>query len=104
MTTERVSLYLIHPHRSKEAFFTLIEDWQGILVSDGYGVYQDWVNQRQTCLAHLIRSARGWSEKRQLDLAACGAGHSRSCSACVIWPRRRLRGASGGPGMRVCAP
>ena len=56
MATETVSLYLIHPHRSKDAFFALIEDWQGILVSDGYGVYQDWVNQRQTCLAHLIRT------------------------------------------------
>lgn len=73
MTTETVSLYLIHPHRSKDAFFTLIEEWQGILVSDGYGVYQEWVHQRQTCLAHLIRSARGLSEKRQPDLAACGA-------------------------------
>jgi transposase len=38
MTTETGSLFLIHPHRSKEAFFDLIEDWQGILVSDGYGV------------------------------------------------------------------
>ena len=73
MTTETVALYLIHPHRSKEAFFALIDDWQGILVSDGYGVYQDWVNRRQTCLAHLIRTARGLSEKRQAELAACGA-------------------------------
>jgi transposase len=72
MTTERVSLYLIHPHRSKEAFLTLSEDWQGILVSDGYGVYQDWVSRRQTCLAPLIRSARGLSEKRDPALAACG--------------------------------
>jgi transposase len=73
MATDTVSLYLIHPHRSKEAFLTLIEEWQGILVSDGYGVYQDWVNRRQTCLAHLIRPARGLSENRQAELAACGA-------------------------------
>jgi transposase len=73
MTTETVALSLIHPHRSKEAFCALIDDWQGILVSDGYGVYQDWVNRRQTCLAHLIRTARGLSEKRQAELAACGA-------------------------------
>ena len=72
MTTETVSLSLIHPHRSKEAFLTLIEDWQGILVSDGYGVYQDWVSRRQTCLAPLIRSARGLSEKCDPALAACG--------------------------------
>ena len=72
MTTDTVALYLIHPHRSKDAFFALIEDWQGILVSDGYGVYQDWVNRRQTCLAHLIRTARGLSEKRDPHLVACG--------------------------------
>jgi transposase len=73
MATDTVSLYLIHPHRSKEAFLTLIEDWQGILVSDGYGVYQDWVNHRQTCLAHLIRTAHGLAERPHPDMAACGA-------------------------------
>ena len=67
-----MALYLIHPNRSKEAFFDLIEDWQGLLVSDGYGVYQNWVHDRQTCLAHLIRTTRGLSEKRDADLAACG--------------------------------
>ena len=72
MTTDTVSLFLIHPHRSKEAFFALIDDWAGILVSDGYGVYQEWVNRRQTCLAHLIRSARGLSDKRDPELSACG--------------------------------
>ena len=72
MTTETVALSLIHPHRSKEALRALMEDWQGILVSDGYGVYQDWVSRRQTCLAHLIRSARGLSEKCDPALAACG--------------------------------
>lgn len=73
LTTDTVSLYLIHPNRSKDAFRALIEDWQGILVSDGYGVYQHWVHYRQTCLAHLIRTARGLSEKREPELAACGA-------------------------------
>ena len=37
MTTEKGSLFLVHPNRSKDAFFALIEDWTGILVSDGYG-------------------------------------------------------------------
>jgi transposase len=72
MTTDTVSLFLIHANRSKEAFFDLIEDWKGILVSDGYGVYQTWVNRRQSCLAHLIRTARGLSEKSHPELAACG--------------------------------
>lgn len=73
MATDTVTVYLIHPHRSKDAFVDLIDDWQGILVSDGYGVYQNWVHRRQTCLAHLIRTARGLSEKRAPELAACGA-------------------------------
>jgi transposase len=72
LSTKTVSLSLIHPNRSQEAFAALIEDWHGILVSDGYGVYQGWVQHRHTCLAHLIRTARGLSEKRAPHLAACG--------------------------------
>ena len=40
MVSDTAALYLIHPHRSKEAFAALIDGWAGILVSDGYGVYQ----------------------------------------------------------------
>ena len=73
MANEQVAFYMIHARRSKEAFFDLIEDWAGLLVSDGYGVYQSWVNARQTCLAHLIRTARGLATRAQPELAACGA-------------------------------
>jgi transposase len=72
MASDTVAFYMIHPHRSKEAFAALIDDWEGILVSDGYGVYQSWVEARQTCLAHLIRSARGLAARDNPDLAACG--------------------------------
>ena len=73
MANEQVAFYMIHARRSKEAFFALIDDWAGLLVSDGYGVYQSWVNARQTCLAHLIRTARGLAARAQPELAACGA-------------------------------
>jgi transposase len=73
LASERVAFSMIHPRRSKEAFTALIDDWAGLLVSDGYGVYQNWVQARQTCLAHLIRSARGLAERPLPDLAACGA-------------------------------
>jgi transposase len=73
MASERVAFYMIHPRRSKEAFAALIDDWEGILVSDGYGVYRRWVAARQTCLAHLIRTARGLAERQSPDLATCGA-------------------------------
>src|SRR2546430_5306031 len=73
MASERVAFSMIHPRRSKEAFAALIDDWEGILVSDGYGVYQRWVEARQTCVAHLIRTARSLAERPHPDMAACGA-------------------------------
>jgi transposase len=73
MASEHVAFYMIHPRRSKAAFAALIDDWEGILVSDGYGVYQKWVEARQTCVAHLIRTARGLAERPHPDMAACGA-------------------------------
>jgi transposase len=72
MVSDRAAFYLIHPRRSKEAFAALIDDWAGILVSDGYGVYQTWVAHRQTCLAHLIRAARSLADRQSPELAACG--------------------------------
>jgi transposase len=49
MTSEREACSMIHPHRSKEAFAALLDDWAGLLVRDGYGVYRTWVQARQTC-------------------------------------------------------
>jgi transposase len=73
MASERVAFYMIHARRSKEAFAALIDNWEGLLVSDGYGVYQNWAAARQTCIAHLIRTARGLAERQHPDMAACGA-------------------------------
>ncbi len=51
----------------------LIDKWTGILVSDNYGVYRNWVNLNQTCLAHLIRKAKALAEAKDQDIAKCGA-------------------------------
>ncbi|MBF0549385.1 MAG: transposase, partial [Deltaproteobacteria bacterium] len=42
----RAALFMLHSRRSGEAFKALIQDWTGILISDGYGVYRNWVGQR----------------------------------------------------------
>jgi transposase len=90
MASERVAFYMIHPRRSKKALAALIDDWEGILVSDGYGVYQTWIQARQTCVAHLIRTARGLAERQQPDLAACGtwilAELQRLCHMATVPP------------------
>ena len=103
---------MIHPKRSKEAFAALIKDWEGILVSDGYRVYKQWVNLRQTGLAHLIRTADGLSQRSDPEIAAFGRwaaaeirrlSHMGSCTSYlrfgVLW-RKRSFGASSEKGNR----
>ncbi len=80
MANRTVAFFMLHAHRSQAAFLELIGAWEGILVSDGYRLYQNWVHQRQTCLAHLIRRAKGLAESKDPALARCGA-----------WARDELR-------------
>jgi transposase len=69
MASPEVAYFQIHPTRSKTAFVQLIADWTEILVSDGYLVYQHWQGLRQSCLAHLIRTAKGLAEHLELRIA-----------------------------------
>jgi transposase len=72
MANERVAFYRIDPHRSKEAFDRLVQDWEGILISDSYSLYRSWVHGRQTCIAHLIRKADALTERKKPDLRRFG--------------------------------
>lgn len=72
MVNTKVAYFMIHPRRSKEAFGALIDHWAGILVSDGFKVYQHWVQLRQSCLAHLIRTAKGLAQRKDPEIAAFG--------------------------------
>ena len=45
--------------RSKEAFNQLVQDWKGILISDNYGVYVNWINQRHTVPESLRMKSGG---------------------------------------------
>jgi transposase len=63
LCNQKAAFFMLHGSRSKEAFASLVADWRGLLVSDDYVVYKNWEHGRQTCLAHLIRKARGLSER-----------------------------------------
>lgn len=39
MANDKAAYFMIHLNRSKQAFQELVQDWDGILVSDNYGVY-----------------------------------------------------------------
>jgi len=62
MCCSLLAFFMIDPHRSKESFKRLIGDWRGILISDDYGIYQGWVGDRQSCLAHIKREIRKFLE------------------------------------------
>jgi transposase len=72
MVHPTVALCKVQANRNKAAFEALVERWMGILVSDGYGLYRQWLHGRQTCLAHLIRRARRLSERKSPELAWFG--------------------------------
>lgn len=72
MVNQKVSFFLVHPNRSQKAFETLIEDWRGILISDDYGVYKNWINHRQLCLAHLIRRGKALAERKDESVGRFG--------------------------------
>ena len=72
MTNPILAFFKVHTHRSEEAFRNMINDWDGLLISDDYGVYRKWGNERQTCLAHITREARKIAESQNPEEAACG--------------------------------
>jgi hypothetical protein len=72
MVTALVALYLVHPNRSRKAFNELVRNWQGVLVSDNFSVYQNWINKRQNCLAHYIRKAKQLCESTHEQLSSFG--------------------------------
>jgi transposase len=71
----------VQASRNTAAFEALLARGAGILVSDGDGVDCPWLHARQTCVAHLIRRARGLSERKDPELAGFGR---RGLAA---WPR-----------------
>jgi transposase len=69
MVNTMVALFTVQTSRSQGAFEALVERWAGILVSDGYAACGQWIHGRQAGLAHLIRRARGLSEREEPELA-----------------------------------
>lgn len=85
MASPHVAFFKILTSRSKEAFKTLVDKWAGILVSDGYAVYRNWVNRQQTCLAHLIRRAKGLMGRQDPELAKFGQRVFSELQRLIAW-------------------
>ena len=89
MTNPDISFYMIHEHRSKEAFLELIQDWKGTLVSDNYGVYQKWLESRQSCLAHLIRKATALAEMKEKEIRLFGQAVLAELQLLCHWAKEK---------------
>ena len=85
MVNPSVAFFSIKASRSKKAFEELIGHWAGILVSDGYSAYRKWVNQRQTCLAHIIRKAVALSERTDPVVARFGERVAAELRRLIRW-------------------
>jgi transposase len=72
LCNNKAAFFRIHANRNKKAFKALIGKWEGILVSDNYGVYTKWVDLHQTCLAHLIRKAKKLADHKDQGIAKFG--------------------------------
>ena len=88
MVNHTVAFFMIHANRSTEAFNQLIEDWKGILISDNYGVYVNWINRRQTCLAHLIRKAKGLAERKDESIRKFGESILKELQLLCYWAQK----------------
>ena len=85
MVNGTVAFFSVKASRSKAAFEELIGHWAGILVSDGYGAYRKWAQMRQTCLAHLIRRAKGLTERKDTVIAHFGERVSTELGRLTNW-------------------
>lgn len=86
-----VVLYYVS-HRGQELVRNLLEDFKGVLMSDGWQSYR-WLPQRLRCWEHLKRKAQGLAES--LDTEAQGFGKE----VLVLWNelQNAVRKAREGP-------
>ena len=66
MVNTKVAYFKIHPRRSKKALAALIDDWQGILVSDGFTVYQKWVRAQTNLPGSSDSNGQGLVTKKRI--------------------------------------
>lgn len=86
--TAVVTIFQIHATRSRAAARALLGNFRGILVSDRYGAYNQWVlEQRQLCWAHL---ARLWTAFAELpgEVGRLGRGLQQETAQMFFWWHR----------------
>jgi transposase len=86
MASRKVCFFKVHNNRSKKAFEETVGRWRGILISDDYHLYTQWV-KRQSCLAHLIRKARALSEHQKESVQRFGKNLVKELQLLCHWAK-----------------
>jgi IS1 family transposase len=69
--TKTIAVFHIGSRRKEELLFLITDAFIGWLVTDGYGAYNSY-QQRQHCLAHLIRKAIALTQLVDTEAASLG--------------------------------
>lgn len=59
VTTTFFTLFIPHASRGHEAIEKFFEDFDGVLITDFWGAYNNLTEEQQKCLAHLVRDLKG---------------------------------------------
>ena len=59
------------------------------MVSDNYGVYQKWLESRQSCLAHLIRKATALAEMKEKEIRMFGQAVLAELQLLCHWAKEK---------------
>ena len=61
--TPQMTLFVIRPSRGWNVVQDILHDYRGIIVTDGYKVYEGIEGAQQRCWAHLLREAEFLASK-----------------------------------------
>lgn len=65
--TKSIAIFSAQMSRARTCIKTLIPDYIGVVVSDGYNAYDDF-KLRQRCWAHLLREAKEYTDNDEIDV------------------------------------
>lgn len=65
--TKSIAIFSAQMSRARSCITTLIPNYPGVLVSDGYNAYNDFA-LRQRCWAHLLREAKEYADNDEIKV------------------------------------
>ena len=68
ITTTFFTLFIPHASRGRKAIEKFFEDFEGVLITDFWGAYNDLTKEQQKCLAHLVKDLKVIMMKSEVSI------------------------------------